>query len=77
MEGMIPESTLEVLREQLLGKRVQVTGQFHGKIPMGPVAGRCEYFGYNKFFPKWGLQITVDRMPLTNISLSQISIISE
>jgi len=76
-ETKIPEVTISALREQLLGKRISVSGQTYSGKPIGDIVGKCEYFGYNQFLPSWGLQVTVDRMPISNVSLSQIKILDE
>ena len=77
IEERIPESTIEVLREQLLGKRIAVSGQKYQGRPLGDIVGKCEYFGYNPFFPEWNLQVTINRMPIANVSISQIKIVDE
>jgi hypothetical protein len=57
--------------QQLLGKRVLV------KTKTGEVGGIMEFLGYNNRFPSWGLQITIGRMPIQNISLSDIQVLDE
>lgn len=57
--------------QQLLGKRVLV------KTKTGDVGGIMEFLGYNDMFPSWGLQITIGRMPIQNISLSDIKVLDE
>lgn len=74
-EEKIPETTIQQLREQLIGKTVSVTGQRYRGRDIGVIIGTCEYFGYNEVLEDWGLQITIDRMPLSNVSISQINII--
>ena len=57
--------------QQLLGKRVLV------KTKTGEVGGIMEFLGYNNWFPSWGLQITIGRLPIQNISLSDIKVLDE
>lgn len=77
----IPDITIEMMREQLVGQRVAVTGyKSVSKMPdgsynYGTVKGTCTFFGYNKYFPSWELCITVDGMPLSNITVGQITVI--
>ena len=66
----IPEETITDLREQILNKRVKIQlndGSF--------LCGICEFFGYNKLLPSYGLQITINRTPVTNINLKNIEIL--
>jgi hypothetical protein len=74
-ETKIPDVTIAAMREQLLGKRISVSGQLYQGKPIGDIVGKCEYFGYNQFLPSWGLQVTIDRMPISNVLLSQIKIV--
>lgn len=81
MKERLAEATVNAMSEMLLGKRVKVTGcksktqMADGTYNFGNVVGECTFFGYNQHFPSFGLQITVDRMPLTNIDISQIELI--
>lgn len=59
----------KLLEEQFLGKRISV------KTKTGTIAGICQFIGNNEFFPSWGLQVTVSRMPLTNVEIKNISLI--
>jgi len=65
MEERISEETLDELRKQILGKKIEVRD----------VVGLCEYFGYNKYFPTYGLQVTIGRMPITNLKLTEIKVL--
>jgi hypothetical protein len=57
------------LEDKFLGKRVMVKTK-HGKI-----GGICNFIGNNEYVPSFGLQITVDRMPITNVEIKDISLI--
>lgn len=61
----IETTIIEQLRQDLIGKRVKVKG----------VSGVCNFFGYNDFLPNWQLQITIDRMPIPRIKISDIKIL--
>ena len=80
-KGRIPDITLDMMREQLVGNRVVVTGCLSkyrmpdGSFNLGPIKGECTFFGYNKYFPSWGLCITVDGMPLSNVTVEQITVL--
>lgn len=63
----IPQYIIDQMSQSLLGKRVQYRD----------IVGECKYFGYNEYLPKWGLQITLDRMPLSNVDIKQIFIVDE
>ncbi len=69
--AIIPEEIIENLRKSILGKRVEVkTSDIH-------IVGICQFFGYNPYLPLWGLQVTVNRTPVTNLELSQIKLVDE
>jgi len=58
--------------QTLLGKWVLV------KTDKGvEVGGTLDFLGYNKNFPSWGLQATVSRMPIQNVSLNNIKILDD
>lgn len=71
----IDETQMAMIQEQLVGKRVRLKGHKNiGPFPDSDIVGKCDSIGYNPHFPSFGLQITIDRTPCTNIKLSQISI---
>ena len=63
----IPQHIIDQMYESLAGKRILYKG----------VGGRCDYFGYNEFFPQWDLQVTIDRMPISNVDIKEIKLIGE
>ena len=67
----IDQQTLQILQEQFLGKRVSVD------TPKGKFAGVCNFIGHNEFFPSFGLQITLDRTPVTNIEIRNIKLLED
>ena len=63
------QQTLDLLKEQFLGKRILV------KTKDGNFVGLCSFIGHNEFFPSFGLQATVDRTPITNIEIKNIKLV--
>ena len=63
----IPQHIIEQMSQSLIGKRVRYRD----------VVGVCKFFGYNEYLSNWGLQITLDRMPLPNVDVKQIFIVDE
>jgi hypothetical protein len=59
----------KMLEDKFLGKRVMV------KTKIGKIGGICQFIGNNEYIPSFGLQITVDRMPITNIKIQDITLI--
>lgn len=59
----------KILEDKFLGKRVMV------KTKIGKIGGICQFIGNNEYIPSFGLQITVDRMPITNIKIQEITLI--
>ena len=71
----IDEVQMKLIQEQLVGKRIRLKGFKNiGPFPDSDIVGKCDSIGYNPHFASFGLQITIDRMPCTNIKLSQISL---
>lgn len=58
----------KILEDKFLGKRVMV------KTKIGKIGGVCQFIGNNEYIPSFGLQITVDRMPITNIKIQDITL---
>ena len=65
----ITPETKKMLEDKFLGKRVMV------KTKIGKIGGICHFIGNNEYIPSFGLQITVDRMPITNIKIQDITLI--
>ena len=57
------------LQDTFLNKKIAVENQEGGWV------GVCQFIGPNPFFPSWGLQVTVDRTPVTNVKLKSITIL--
>lgn len=58
----ISDIILKQLEEMLIGKRVKTKG----------VSGICSFIGYNECLPRWDLQITIGRMPISNVIVKDI-----
>jgi hypothetical protein len=69
MEQRLPDDILKHLEETFKGKRISVEDS-KGIVWVGD----CEFIGHNSFFPSWGLQVTLNRTPITNVKLSSIQI---
>lgn len=77
VQRFIKEHDVEELERMYLNKQVTVQIPPHPSgigSPTNKIAGICMFIGYNHFLPEWDLQITVDRHPVNNIELSQISL---
>jgi hypothetical protein len=61
----IANEQITFIRETLIGKRVRARD----------IIGVCEFFGYNDFFPSWKLQVTIGRLPVTHLELSDIELV--
>ena len=38
-------------------------------------SGKCDFIGYNEFFPSFGFQVTLDRTPITNVRINSIKLV--
>lgn len=66
----LPEDVLKHLEETFKGKRISV------KDSKGETwIGECYFIGHNPYLPSWGLQVTLDRHPVSNVILSSIKIV--
>lgn len=62
---------IKELQEKYLGKKISVPYKGH---PMcknmyedARIGGICDFIGINEHIPEWGLQVTIGRMPLSNV----------
>jgi len=67
----IPNNIIQQLKSDLTGKRVRVTNK---KID---VVGIVTFIGYNEFLPSYNLQVTIDRLPIDNVELTDIKILED
>lgn len=70
--------TVQQLNDKYLGKRISVPWQRKGfGSDIDRVTGICDFIGYNDYFPEWGLQVTINRMPITNVNPETIKLIED
>jgi hypothetical protein len=67
MKQIIPQEIVDQLQEQFLGKRISVEDEKGERW-----VGECQFIGPNPFFPSWGLQVTINRTPVTNVKIKSI-----
>ena len=67
MEERISDEVMDTFKQQILGKKIRVKTK--------DVEGICEYFGYNPNFPSWKIQVTIGRMPITHLKISDIELL--
>lgn len=65
----IPESLIEQLKERFLNKKISVIDSKGTRW-----VGICNFIGLNPFIPSWGLQVTLNRTPLTNLEIKNIEL---
>lgn len=68
MSQQLPPELVQHLQETFLGKKIQVENS------KGKWVGVCQFIGPNPFFESWGLQVTLDRTPITNVKLKSIEL---
>ena len=75
------DKLIKQLQDKFLGKRIKVpwvnTSGFGIKRPDDCVVGICEFIGPNPNFPSWGLQVTIGRMPITNVDYTKIELVKD
>jgi hypothetical protein len=73
------DKLIKELQDKFLGKRISVpwvnkTG--YGIVIDGEVVvGVCQFIGPNINFPSFGLQVTIDRMPIRNVDYKKIKLV--
>jgi len=74
------DEQLKALQDKFLGKKVKVpwtnTSGYGIKRENDYIIGKCEFIGYNPFFPSFGLQITIDRMPIRDIDHRKLELVN-
>lgn len=73
------DKLIKELQDKFLGKRIRVpytnTTGYGTKTANDSVVGLCQFIGPNPNFPTWGLQVTLDRMPITNVDYKKIELV--
>ena len=67
----LDQLTIDKMRSNFIGKRISVTND------KNTVVGICDSLGYNEFFPSWGFQITISRMPVSNVKTNSIHLVED
>ena len=66
----LPDDVLKHLVETFKDKRISVRND-KGET----FVGNCYFIGHNPYLPSWGLQVTLDRHPVSNVVLSSIKLV--
>lgn len=64
----LSDKQIKELQDVYLNKKIKIS------TPKQQYVGVCNFIGYNSFLPDWGLQVTMDRFPITNLELYQIEL---
>ena len=76
MTQKLTPQQIKELQDKFLGKRISVPYKGPYKKSNGErIGGICEYLDYNPWFPTWGLQVTISRMPIQNVDYTEIKLI--
>ena len=66
----ISDQEQQDLKDKFLNQRISVMDN-KGKMWVG----KCDFIGYNEFFPSFNFQVTIDRTPVTNVIIDSIHIV--
>jgi len=66
----LSKEVLQELEDKFLGKKITVP--FDKGVGANTLTGKCTFIGYNPLLPTWGLQVTIERTPVTNVNHSSI-----
>lgn len=70
MTKRLTDQEVKALQDKFLGKRITF------KDKKGETwTGVAEFVGYNPFFPDFGFQITIGRMPIRHVDVSTIKLV--
>ena len=64
----LDQATITQMRDKFIGKRISVIGDGGRSI------GTCDFLGYSHF-ESWGFQVTIDRMPVSNVKINSIHLV--
>lgn len=66
---------IKQLQNKYLGKTITIPFVREGKIyNEDTITGICNFIGPNSHLPKWELQITIDRTPISNVDYTKIKL---
>lgn len=63
----IDKNQIEIVRNKFIGKKIEFKNESGERF-----VGVCQYLDYNPNFPTWGLQVTVDRLPVPHVKFNTI-----
>jgi hypothetical protein len=66
---ILTESEIQQLRDTFLGKKIELIGDG------GKFTGVVDFIGYNEHLINYGFQVTIDRMPVTNVKPNSIKLV--
>jgi hypothetical protein len=64
----LTKEQIKELKDKFIGKHISVIGDG------GRFVGTCDFIGYSHF-ESWGLQVTIDRMPVTNVKIKYVHLV--
>jgi hypothetical protein len=65
---ILREEQIKELKDKFIGKHISVIGDG------GRFVGTCDFIGYSHF-ESWGLQVTIDRMPVSNVKIKSVHLV--
>lgn len=65
----ISKEQIGELKDKFIGKRISVKGDG------GRFVGTCDFLGFS-YFKSWGFQVTIDRMPVSNVKIESIHLVN-
>lgn len=73
----LTEQQIKELQDKYQGKIVELSWVSYQGRNLGSVRGECYFIGYNPYLPKFGLQVTINRTPYTNVDLKNLKLYEE
>lgn len=64
----LTDAQISELRDNFLGKKIELKGDG------GRYVGTVDFIGYNENLPTYGFQVTLDRMPVSNVNPNSIKL---
>jgi hypothetical protein len=65
----LSDEELQLLKDKFLNKKISVIDGNGEKW-----VGECQFLGYNSFIKTWGLQVTLNRTPVTHVDPKSIKL---
>jgi hypothetical protein len=67
--NILTNSEISLLRNKFIGNKVELIGDG------GRFVGVVDFIGYNEHLTNYGFQVTIDRMPVTNVKPNSIKLV--